>query len=116
MIDGEKLYSNTGRLYLGAGKYTLKVEQVYSWSGMPYTMNVNTSYAENTESEPNNSPKTANMIPVNESINASTGTRDDIDYFVFTLDTPNLVKPSLDFRPVRDKEGIYRLKLYVLEF
>ena len=115
MIAGEKLYSDTGRLYLGAGKYIIKVEQGYSWSGMPYTLNVNTSYAENTESEPNNSPQTANMIPVNESINASTGTRDDIDYFVFTLAKPSLVKPSLDFNPVRLKEGIYRLKLYALE-
>ena len=114
-IDSEKSYSDSGRLYLNAGKYTLKIQRGYSWSGKPYTLNVNTSHSADTESEPNNSPHTANTIPVNQDIPASSGTRNDTDYFAFTLDKPSSVTPSLKFNPVRFSKGIYRFKLYGLE-
>ena len=114
-IDSEKSYSDSGRLYLNAGKYTLKIQRGYSWSGKTYTLNVNTSHSADTESEPNNSPHTANTIPVNQDIPASSGTRNDTDYFAFTLDKPSSVTPSLKFNPVRFSKGIYRFKLYGLE-
>ena len=109
-IDGESRSCNTGNLYLRAGTYRIEVARLYSWSGKPYTLTVNASHAVNTEEETNDTISTANVIPLNENIRASTGTRNDIDYFTFTLDKTASVCPHLEFEPVKN----YSLKLYEL--
>lgn len=114
MIYGETLLTCTGNLYLCAGNYTVSIERGYSWSGKPYTITVNSSKDANTEREGNNSIKEANIIPLNEKVRASTGTRDDIDYFTFTLDRTCYVSLSLEFAPVKTSEGAYYLRLYEL--
>ncbi len=115
MIDIETLSANTGNLYLRAGAYTIRVERGYSWSGKPYALAVNVSQAVNTEEESNDNIHTANDIPLNEDVRASSNTRNDVDYFRFTLDRASYVCPHLEFEPVNSSKGeIYSLKLYEL--
>ena len=113
-IDDETTSLKTGNLYLRAGKYKVKVERLYSWSGKPFNITLKTSQAVNTEEEINDTIQTANLIPINEDIRASTGTRNDIDCFAFTLDKTSSVCPNLEFKPVRNGRDIYDRKLYEL--
>ena len=110
-IDGDVISSNTGNLYLRAGTYSIEVAKLYSWNGKPYTLTLNTSHIVNMEEETNDTISTANIIPLNENIRASTGTRRDIDYFIFTLAKTASVCPRLEFDPVKN----YSLKLYKLK-
>ena len=114
IIEGENLHANTGNLYLRAGTYKIEIGRGYSWSGKPYTITINASQAVDTEEESNDSIQTANVIPLNKDVRASTGTRSDIDYFMFTLEKASSVYPNLNFNPVRNSKGIYNLKLYEL--
>ena len=116
MIDSENLHTGTGNIYLRPGNYTVSIERGYSWSGKPYRITVNTSQPAITEHESNNSPQTANVIPLNEDVRASSGTRNDTDYFTFTLEKPCMVCPHLEFHAVRNGRQEYTLKLYKLEF
>lgn len=114
MIDSETLSAKTGNLYLRAGTYTVTVGRGYSWSGKPYTLTLNASQSVNTEEESNDTIRTANDIPLNEDVRASSNTRNDIDYFRFTLDRASYVCPHLEFDPVSSGREIYSLKLYEL--
>lgn len=114
VIDSSNFYADTGNLYLRAGTYTVNIERGYSWSGKPYRITVSTSRIANTEEEGNNTPQTANVIPLNENVRASTGTRNDGDYFTFTLDRPMMICPHLEFNEVSNGKEIYSLKLYEL--
>ncbi|MBQ9389184.1 MAG: hypothetical protein IJU07_03300 [Synergistaceae bacterium] len=116
MIDSENHYTDTGNIYLKAGNYTIEIEAGYSWSGKPYKLIVNTSKALITEAEGNNTPQTATVIPLNEDVRASSGTRNDIDYFIFTLEKPSSVRPYLNFHKVRGSKGVYTFKLYAVNF
>ena len=114
MIDSENLHTGTGNIYLRPGNYTVSIERGYSWSGKPYRITVSTSQITNTEHESNNSPQTANVIPLNENVSASSGTRNDTDYYTFTLEKPMMIRPCLEFHEVRNGRRVYDKKLYGL--
>ena len=114
MIDSENLHTDTGNIYLRHGKYTVNIEQGYSWSGKPYRITVSTSRVNNAEQESNNSTQTANVIPLNENISASSGMQNDTDYYTFTLEKPMMICPHLDFNPVINRNEIYSLKFFKL--
>lgn len=114
MIDSENLHTRTGNIYLRPGNYTVNIERGYSWSGKPYRITVITSRVSNTEQESNNSPQTANVIPLNENVIASSGTHNDTDYFTFTLEKPMMLRPCLEFREVMNGRRIYDKKFYGL--
>ena len=114
MIDSSNSYSGTGNIYLRPGNYSVIIERGYSWSGKPYRITVSTSHPAITEHESNNSPQTANVIPLNEDVRASSGTRNDTDYFTFTLEKPCTVCPHLEFHAVRNGRRVYDKKLYEL--
>lgn len=114
MIDSENLHTGTGNIYLRPGNCTVSIERGYSWSGKPYRITVSTSQITNTEHESNNSPQTANVIPLNENVSASSGTRNDTDYYTFTLDKPMMIRPCLEFHEVRNGRRVYDKKLYGL--
>ena len=118
IIDSSAMFSDTKNLYLSAGAYKIEIEKgrlwSNSWNGKPYTFRLNISQPACMEEEINDTIQTANIIPVNETIRATSGTKNDIDYFRFTLSKRSSVMPSLDFDVVRTEKGIYSLKFYEL--
>ena len=118
IIDSSAMFSDTGNLYLRAGAYKIAITKgrlwSNSWNSKPYTFRLNISQPAYMEEETNDTVKTANIIPVNETVRASSGTKNDIDYFRFTLSKRSSVMPSLDFDVVRTEKGIYSLKFYEL--
>ena len=113
-IDSENLHTGTGNIYLRPGNYTVNIERGYSWSGKPYRITVSTSRVSNAEQESNNSPQTANVIPLNKNVSASSGTHNDTDYFTFTLEKPMMIRPCLEFREVMNGRRVYDKKFYGL--
>ena len=63
------------------------------------------------ESEPNNTPETANAVPVNEDIHASIGQEGDVDCFTFTLDGDAVIQPKFTFTPTDSSSKTYVLTI-----
>ena len=63
------------------------------------------------EAERNDTPDTANAIPVNENVHASIGREDDVDCFSFTMKERAAVTPYFDFKPLASDLKIYSLTI-----
>ena len=113
-ISSKNLITQTGSLYLRNGTYTLEIKRGESWNGEIYKFSVNSLNYAYSESEDNDSESRANHVPLNQDIHASTGTADDVDYFIFTLNNLSSVRPEFKFTPIDSRLDASKLKLYTL--
>ena len=110
-VPGNVQLSETGNLYLSPGTYLVQVAKGSTYTNDEYILTVNVSRNGAMESEPNNTLETANAVPVNEDIHASTGQEGDIDYYSFTLDGDAVVQPRFTFKPTDSSSKTYVLTL-----
>lgn len=110
-VPGNAQLAETGNLYLSPGNYLVQVAKGTSFINDVYTLTVTASSNGNMESEGNNTPETANAVPVNEDVHASIGQEGDIDCFAFTLDTDAVVQPRFTFKPTDSSSKTYVLTL-----
>ena len=108
---GNVQLSATGNLYLAPGDYLVQVNKGGSWVNDEYTLTVNVTHEGTMESELNNTPETANAVPLNEDIHASIGQEGDIDYYSFTLDGDTVVQPRFTFKPTDSASKTYVLTI-----
>lgn len=110
-IDNNKIIYNTGRLFLKAGDYAVRIKEGISWCKEPYTLRVNTRIESYSEAEINNTPEEANLVPLNMDIQASTGTEKDLDYFTFSLNKKSTVTPLINFEPLNSRLKLYKMTI-----
>lgn len=110
-VPGNSQLTGTGNLYLSPGTYLVKVEKGSTYTNNEYTLTVNASQNGIMEFEANNTPETANVIPVNEDIHASFGQEGDVDCYVFTLGEDSVVQPRFTFKPTDSSSKTYVLTL-----
>ena len=108
-MPGNAQLTETGNLYLSPGTYLVQVAKGNTFTSDEYTLTVNASQNGAMEAEPNNTPETANAIPVNEDIHASFGQESDIDCFKFTLDGGAIIQPRFTFKPTDSSSKTYVL-------
>ena len=106
-------FTKNMKVYLRPGTYTIKITGGEAWKenkiGNKYKLRTLISNSVFAEAEINNTEQTANIIPINTEIKASSY-KSDVDYFAFALDKRTLISPRLDFASVDD----YDFKLYEL--
>ena len=110
-VPGNAQLSETGNLYLSAGPYLVQVAKGSTAADDPYLLTVSAGQNGSMESEPNSTPETANVIPVNEDIHASTGHEGDTDCFRFTLEGDAVVQPRFTFTPTDSSSRTYVLSI-----
>lgn len=110
-MPGNVPLTETGNLYLSSGTYLVQVAKGASYSNNEYTLTVRVHQNGTMESEANNTPETANAVPVNVDIHASIGQEGDIDCYTFTLDGDAVVQPRFTFRPTASTSRTYVLTL-----
>lgn len=110
-MPGNVQLTETGNLYLSSGTYLVQVTKGNTYTNDEYMLTVNVSQNGTMESEANNTPETANVVPVNEDIHASIGQEGDIDCFTFTLDGDAVVQPRFTFKPTDSSSKTYVLTL-----
>ena len=110
-VSGNAQLSETGNLYLSPGTYLVQVAKGSAFTNDEYTLTVNVYQNGNMESEPNNTPETANAIPINEDIHASIGQAGDIDCYTFSLDTDAVIQPKFTFTPTDSSSKTYVLTI-----
>lgn len=110
-VPGNAQLSETGNLYLSPGTYLVQVAKGSAFTSDEYNLTVQVEQNGVMESEPNNTPETANSVPVNEDIHASIGQEGDVDCFNFTLDTDAVVQPKLTFAPTGSASKTYVLTI-----
>lgn len=110
-MPGNAQLTETGNLYLSSGTYLVQVAKGNTYTNDEYMLTVNVSQNGTMESEDNNTPETANVVPVNEDIHASIGQEGDIDCFTFTLDGDAVVQPRFTFKPTDSSSKTYVLTL-----
>ena len=110
-MPGNEQLTQTGNLYLSSGTYLVQVVKGSAYTNDEYMLTVNVSRNGTMESEPNDTPETANAVPVNEDIHASIGQEGDIDCFTFTLDADAVVQPRFTFTPTDSASKTYVLTL-----
>ncbi|MBQ7851012.1 MAG: hypothetical protein IJ343_14905 [Clostridia bacterium] len=103
--------TETGNLYLAPGPYLVQIKSGSTAVNDVYTLTVRTSQAGVMEAEANNTPETANAIPVNEDVHASIGQEGDVDCFSFTLTAPSVIQPRFTFRPTESNTKTYVLTI-----
>lgn len=110
-VPGNVLLSETGNLYLSPGAYLVQVAKGNTFTNDEYRLTVNVDQNGNMESEPNDTPETANTVPINEDIHASTGQEGDVDCFAFILDGDAVVQPRFTFTPTDSSSKTYVLTI-----
>lgn len=108
-VPGNTQLSETGNLYLSPGTYLVQVAKGSASTNDEYILTVNVDQNGNMESEPNNTPETANAVPVNEDIHSSIGKEGDVDFFTFTLDGDAVIQPRFTFTPTDSSSKTYVL-------
>lgn len=108
-VPGSAQLTETGNLYLSPGTYLVQVAKGNASTDDVYTLTVKAGRNGHMESEPNNTPETANPVPVNEDIHASIGVEGDIDCFAFTLDADAVIQPRFTFTPTDSSSRTYVL-------
>lgn len=108
-VPGNVQLTETGNLYLASGTYLVQVAKGSAYSNDEYALTVNAFQNGTMESEANNTPETADTVPVNEDIHASIGQEGDIDCFTFTLDGDTVVQPRFTFKPTDSSSKTYVL-------
>ena len=110
-VPGNAQLSETGNLYLSPGTYLVQVAKGSAFTNDEYILTVNVDQNGSMESEPNNTPETANAVPVNEDIHGSFGQEGDIDCFVFTLEGDAVIQPRFTFTPTDSTSKTYVLTI-----
>lgn len=110
-VPGNAQLSETGNLYLSPGTYLVQVAKGSTSTNDEYILTVNVDQDGVMESEPNNTPETANAVPVNEDIHASIGQEGDVDCFTFTLDGDAVIQPKFTFTPTDSSSKTYVLTI-----
>lgn len=110
-VPGNAQLSETGNLYLSSGTYLVQVAKGSASTNDEYILTVNVDQNGSMESEPNNTPETANTVPVNEDIHASIGQEGDVDCFAFTLDGDAVIQPKFSFTPTDSSSKTYVLTI-----
>lgn len=110
-VPGNAQLAQTGNLYLAPGTYFVQVAKGSAHTAEEYTVTVNASPAKNTEAESNNALETANPVPVNQDILASTGREGDVDCFSFIVDHDSVFQPRMSFKPTENNSKTYVLTL-----
>ena len=110
-VPGNALLTETGNLYLSPGTYLVQLEKGTVFTSDEYKLTVNVDQNGFMEAEPNDTQATANPVPVNEDIHASTGQRGDVDYFAFTLDESAVIQPRFTFKPTDSSSKTYVLTI-----
>ena len=110
-VAGNQEKAETGKLYLAAGTYLIRVARGTGYTGAAYGVTVQASPAASTEAEPNDTLPAANEIPVDTVITGATGVTGDVDCFAFTLPQDALMRPRFGFQPMDTSGRAYRLTL-----
>lgn len=110
-VPGNAQLAETGNLYLSSGTYLVQVAKGSTYTNNEYTLTINASQDGTMESETNDTPETANAIPVNEDVHASIGREGDIDCFAFTLTGDAVIQPRFTFKPTDSSSKTYVLTL-----
>lgn len=110
-VPGNAQLFEIGNLYLSSGTYLVQVAKGTTSTNDEYILTVNVDQNGNMESEPNNTPETANTVPVNEDIHASIGQEGDVDCFAFTLDGDAVIQPKFTFTPTDSSSKTYVLTI-----
>ena len=110
-VPGNAQLSETGNLYLSSGTYLVQVAKGSTYTNDEYRITVNVDQNGYMEAESNDTPETANAVPVNEDIHASIGRKGDVDCFIFTLDGDAVIQPKLTFTPTDSSSKTYVLTL-----
>lgn len=79
---------------LTAGTYTVRVENPL-FIKQEYQLIITAIEAEVIETESNNSPETANKIKIGDHVTGVLSSKDDVDYFSFTLEEPGAAEVVL---------------------
>ena len=115
IIYGQHNETTIENLYLRRGTYYADVHRGITNHEKPYELVIRKFINSISEAEENDTPDTANNIPLDEDIKASFSLENDKDYFTFTLYEACYLKPELIFMPVKNKNGwLYHKKLYTL--
>lgn len=110
-MPGNVPLTETGNLYLSSGTYLVQVAKGTTYTNDEYTLTVHVHQNGTMESEANNTPETANAVPLNVDIHASIGQEGDIDCYTFTLDGDAVLQPRFTFRPTDSSSRTYVLTL-----
>ena len=110
-MPGNVPMTETGNLYLSSGTYLVQVAKGSAYTNDEYILTVNVDQNGSMESEPNNTPETANTVPVNADIHASIGQEGDVDCITFTLDGDTVIQPKLTFAPTDSSSKTYVLTI-----
>jgi len=110
-VPGNVLLAETGNLYLSSGTYLVQAAKGTAFTNDEYILTVNVSRNGFMESEDNNTPETADAVPVNEDVHASIGQEGDIDCYTFTLDGDAVVQPRFTFKPTDSSSKTYVLTM-----
>ncbi len=110
-VPGNAQLSETGNLYLSSDTYLVQVAKGSTFTNNEYKLTVNVSRNGTMESEANDTPETANTIPVNVDVHASIGREGDVDCFTFTLDGDAVIQPRFTFKPTDSSSKTYVLTL-----
>lgn len=110
-MTGASQLTETGNLYLAPGPYLVQIVSGSTNLDDEYTLTVRTAQAGVMEAEANNTPETANTIPVNEEVHASIGQEGDVDCYAFTLTEPSVIQPRFTFRPTESSAKTYVLTI-----
>lgn len=110
-VPGNVQLAETGNLYLSSGTYLVQVAKGSTYTNNEYILTVNVSQNGTMESEANDTPESANAVPVNVDVHASIGREGDIDCFTFTLDGDAVIQPRFTFKPTDSSSKTYVLTL-----
>lgn len=99
-MTGNSSEMDTGAVYVSAGDYVIRIEKGTAWLGMEYQVTAEYTQLEGIEQESNDTPETATVIPVNETVKGSIGTDGDVDCFRFTLEQDAVIQPELTIDPL----------------
>lgn len=103
---------NRSRIRLGVGNYYIKADPWRNKNQATYTLETNVVYesADSYEQEPNNVKSMANDKQTNIWYTGNLNTKDDIDYYKFTVDKSGKIK--LELKIPRQVEGMVVATLY----
>ncbi len=110
-LPGNMPAAESGNLYLDSGVYLIQINKGSSWTDEEYSLTVTTQTEGVMEAESNNTPATANTVPINEDIYGSFGTNGDVDCYQFMLDSDSAVQLRFSFASTGSSSKAYVLSV-----
>ncbi len=108
-LPGNMPITESGNLYLDSGVYLIQINKGASWTDEEYSLTVTMQTEGVMEAESNNTPATANAVPVNKDIHGSIGTKGDVDCYQFRLDSDSAVQLRYSFASTGSSSRTYVL-------